>query len=1191
MVGIEDVVVGSIQSGRTMPISGVEDVIGPCIASVPLRTNLSQVRTIRDLIVSVHAANRATLAHSVLPLSEIKRAAGIRSGQSVYDVVFIYQQSFHSKDQSTNAFQRVASQDYLETKLLVEVEPRERDFEWRFTHHLDVFPEAQISIMADSIGALVSYMLGNLGSDISMMREAFPQQLSSIFNPDPRTFSGVPDLAYAVERIAVEFPDKDAVCFADRISDGVLTTTTITFAELNTTADQIAWHLSQQAVREGGVVAIIMEKSIPLYAGILAVLKTGCGYLPLLPSTPVARIATICQQAKVEVCLVDSSTRERLKGQIPCSLIDLQSLNLRSTPELSVKPEPDPERLAYTIYTSGSTGVPKGVCLTQLNIMSNLDVLSRIYPMKEDSRLLQSCSQAFDVSVFEIFFAWTQGMCLCSATNDSLFEDLETSIRKFNVTHLSMTPTVASLVDPDKVPCVEFLVTAGEAMTEVVARKWDGKLYQGYGPSETTNICSVKKMGPEEAIRHLGWSFDNTSTFVLARDSMDVVPFGCLGEFCFGGDQVAQGYLAMEELTSAKFITHPTYGRIYRSGDLGRMLPDGSMVIVGRADEQVKIRGQRVELNEITETIRLSTKAADCATLLLYGGEVGSPQDQIISYLVPEKHGGTYFQVLAPDLVKSEIQSLYQALESRLPAYMIPSHIIPISVLPITTSGKLDRVRLKQAFKDLGAGHLADISHGAELSVDDGEWSDLEVKVAEAVSNALEVDKSEVQRWTPLTTLGLDSLSAIHVSRHLHAELGSRFPISLILQNATVARLAKALPDMDITGRPRDVPDLLPKTIVDTVGGRLEKLGKPFTKILPCTPLQEAMLATSTGKGQYLNRMLFCVNGDDLAKLRESWNAMVVRHDILRTCFVATDDAQRPIVQVVLAQWLAPWNEFDASQSGIDDCIFRHAQLVPSAIDSTEAAVSFATITHEDKVYLSFLCHHALYDGVGIEKLLHEVEQQFSGSPLPPAPTYDQFLRQSLALPSHTDSFWLEKLADYEPKLTTHLTCRLAEPRCFVQSIELDIPFSEVRAGIRELGVSLLALTQSAWATALGSLFNTDDICFGNVVNGRSLPIENINDLVAPCFNTIPLRMDMSRKRRNLDMMKAFQSANTELMQYQFTPLRRIQSLFSQHGSRRLFDTLLLLQQSPRPLDRSIWTLERDDGEMDVSLLDTDTVV
>jgi amino acid adenylation domain-containing protein len=1181
MAGTEDVVVGSIQSGRTMPISRIEDIVGPCIASVPLRTNLSEVQTIKDLLVSVHAGNRATLPHCALPLAEIKRAAGIRSGQSLYDALFIYQESLHSKGQSIDTVRRVAHQDYLETKLLVEVEPRDKDFDCRFTYHLDVFPESQILVIGELIQALIPHMLENLNSELRSLRKASPRQLLSSFNQSPKTFRGVPDLATAVERVAATFPDKDAVCFADSISDGTITTTTITFAELDKTANRIAWHLSQQGVREGGIVAIVMEKSIRLYAGLLAILKTGCAYLPLLPNTPVARIETILQQAQVGVCVVDTATQGKLQTRLPCSFINLQSLDFRQTPSLSAKPQPNPDRLAYIIYTSGSTGVPKGVCLTQLNIMGNLDVLSRIYPVKDASRLLQSCSQAFDVSVFEIFFAWTQNMCLCSGTNDTLFEDLERSIRKLNVTHLSMTPTVASLVDPAKVPRVEFLVTAGEPMTEVVAQRWGDKLYQGYGPSETTNICSVKKMRPNQAIQHLGWSFENTSTFVLAQDGTELVPFGCLGEFCFGGDQIAQGYLNMEELTAAKFINHVTLGRLYRSGDLGRMLPDGSMVIAGRADEQIKIRGQRVELDEITEAIRQSGTAA-CATLFLKAAETGT-KNQIISFVVFRWDESVKFQSAnVDDKIKEEIQSLYRALESRLPAYMVPSAIIPISALPTTASGKLDRARLKAAFRDLENNQLALVSYGAEHNVDDGEWSAIEVEIAEAISSALNVSKADVQRWTPLATLGLDSISAIQVSRHLHTKLGVRFPISVILQNSSVARLAKVLPVTDVQNQgQKETPELLSKDVTDEVAGRLTRRGKVLTKIRPCTPLQEAMLATSSGAGQYLNRMLFKVNGS-LETLKDTWNAMVARHDILRTCFVGTDNAQWPMLQVVLDQWQAPWHDFAVSSSCIENCISRHAQTVSNAVDSLEPAVSFATIRHDDSVYLSFVCHHALYDGVAIERLLYEVEQHASGSPLPPTPAYDQFLRESLRLPPSTDSFWLEYLANYEPKLTSHLTTKFTGSRADVLNHELDVPLSEVKMRIRELGVSLLALTQTAWATALGCIFHTGDMCFGNVVNGRSLAISGIEELVAPCFNTIPIRMDLARRQRNLDLMKAFQSLNAELMQYQFTPLRRIQSFFSQHGDRRLFDTLLLLQQSPRPLDQSLWTLERDDGEMDV---------
>ena len=1183
MVGSEDVVVGSIQSGRTMPISGIEDIIGPCIAATPIRTDFSQVRTIRDLLLSIHAGNRAALPHSVLPLSEMKRAAGIRSGHPIYDVLFIYQKSLHSKDQSTAAFKQDAHQDYLETKLLVEVEPGERAFGCRFTYHSDAFPEAQISILSDSILPLVVYMLENFGSRISSMRNAIPQQLLSIFNPRPTTFSGIPDLAYAVERVAAQFPQKDAVCFADHISDGVLTTTTITFAELNRAADRIAWQLGQHGVCEGGVVAIAMQKSVRLYAGILAVLKTGCAYLPLLPSTPFARIDTIIDQAGVEVCLVDTSTASHLSQRLRCNLLDIQTPNLGSTPVSSAKPKPNPDRLAYIIYTSGSTAVPKGVCVTQLNVMSNLDVLSRIYPIKEHSRLLQSCSQAFDVSVFEIFFAWTRGMCLCSATNDTLFEDLERSIRKLNVTHLSMTPTVASLVDPANTPRVELLVTAGEAMSEAVARKWGDKLYQGYGPSETTNICSVKKMGQEQVIQHLGWSLGNTSTFVLARDSTEVVPFGCVGEFCFGGDQVAQGYLSMLELTSAKFINHPTFGRVYRSGDLGRMLPDGSMVIVGRADEQVKIRGQRVELDEITEAIRESDSTADCTTLFLRA-EGTTVQDKIVSFLVPKQKQGIHFRALGLDSqLQLVIQSLFQLLESRLPTYMVPSAIVPIAVLPITASGKLDRARLKQLFRDLDHKTLVLVSQGALLDVDGEEWSDAETQIADAVSHALRVDRRDVQRWTPLAALGLDSISAIQLSRRLHTRLSKRFPISLILQNPSVARLAKVLPALKILGpQGQEIQELLPKNLVESITKRLGELGKSFSEILPCTALQEAMLASSGGKGRYLNHMLFRVNGD-LTKLKESWNAMCARHDILRTCFVATNDHQRPILQIVLDEWHAAWHDFDASHSTLEDSISRHLQRVPHAVDSIEPTATFATITQDNRVYLSFVCHHALYDGVAMERILYEVEQHLSGSSLPPVTAYKQFLHESLTLPASTDGFWIEHLADYEPKLVTNLNSDLTETHISRLTSRADVPLSLINRRARELGISLLALAQSAWAITLGSLFGTGDICFGNVVNGRSLPIEGIGELVAPCFNTIPVRMDLGRGQRNIDLMKAFQSVNTELVQYQFTPTRHIQSLFSQKDTRRLFDTLLLLQQPPRHLDQSLWTLERDEGEMDVS--------
>ncbi|KAK4139398.1 non-ribosomal peptide synthetase [Dichotomopilus funicola] len=1146
MVGSEDVVVGSIQSGRTLPVSRIEDIVGLCITAVPLRTNLSQVRTVRDLLLGVHAGNRAAMPHGVLSLPDIKRSAGIRPGQSLYDVLFVYQESLNNQS-STSIIKQVAHHDYLETKLLVEVEPRGAHFDCRFTYHSDAFPESQVRIMAELIPALVSRILSNMDVELTTLRSAFPDHLLSIFNPTPKTVFGTLDLATAVEQTAVEFPHKDAVCFVDNISDGVISTTTITFAELNNMANCISGHLLEHGVGEGDVVAIVMEKSIRLYAGILAILKAGCAYLPLLPSTPVKRIQGIFQQADVGLCLVDTVTQKKWDPELSCRFLNIESISLTKPVGQYDKPQPDTARLAYIIYTSGSTGVPKGVCLTQLNIMSNLDVLSRIYPVKETSRLLQSCSQAFDVSVFEIFFAWTRGLCLCSATNDMLFEDLERSIRKLNVTHLSMTPTVASLVDPVNVPCVEFLVTAGEAMTESVARQWGDKLFQGYGPSETTNICSVKQMGPNQAVQHLGRSFGNTSTFVMHQDSTEIVPVGCLGEFCFGGDQVARGYLKMEELTAAKFIHHPKFGRLYRSGDLGRMLPDGSMVIVGRADEQIKIRGQRVELDEINAAIRESGYT-ECATLFLKEGETGM-RDQITSFIVLNKQDTDGCQVLeVDDGLRSNIQSLYQSLNSQLPTYMIPSAVIPISSIPITTSGKLDRTRLKQAFADIQKRQLGAVNCGAASDVDDKEWSDTEKKIARAICSALNVDKVDLHRWTPLATLGLDSISAIQVSRKISDTLGKRLPISAILQNTSVARLARITSKLnDGEAKQVQVPDFLPQHALDDVAGRLGEAGISFSKVLPCMPLQEAMLTASLTGGQYLNRMLFKITGD-FEKVRAAWNAMVLRHDILRTCFVSGVDTQWPILQVVLDPWTVSWNEFEGS---IDQCVAKHAQTLPPAVDSLIPAVAFATVKHGDDTFLSFVCHHALYDGVAVEKLLHEVEKHVTGEPLPPVPSSERFLEQSLKVTKSTDVFWLDHLAGYQPKFVLDLQSNPSEP--FDIRHSLDIPLSEVIAKTRDLGVSLLAVVQAGWAATLASIFQ--------------------------------VRMNLSRQPRNLDLLRAFHTLSAQLLQHQFTPLRRIRSLIPGNSESYLFDTLLLLQPSPRPLDSSIWTLERDHGETDVPLV------
>ncbi|KAJ4414076.1 Non-ribosomal peptide synthetase [Gnomoniopsis sp. IMI 355080] len=1179
ILGTDDVVIGNVTSGRTVHIDHVEEIMGPCLTTVPLRVRLAQARTIKELLESVHASNREGLIHCTLPLAEIKKAVNVAPGQALYDALFVYQESIMSRSGTPKSadVRQVAHEDYLETKLLVEIEPMEESFQLRVTYHADTFHYGYIQMLLQQFECVLVHMVENVDADISTISGCFFERLQSVYNSPPKTLEGCPDIATQFEIMAARNSKQPAICFSESLGDEQSDLHVTTYGELNTLANKIARLLRSSGAIVNSPVAIIMEKSTMLYAGILGILKAGCAYLPLLPSTPQARIQTILTQAGVGLCLSDELSEDDFPELEGCRFVNLIDENLRDYVGDNLMVTADPSRVANIIYTSGSTGVPKGVCVTQLNVCSNLDVLSRIYPVDENSRMLQACSQAFDVSVFEILFALTRGMCLCAATNDTLFADLEKSIRAMDVTHLSMTPTVASLIDPDNVPKVDFLVTSGEPMTAEVARKWVGKLYQGYGPSETTNICSVKKMRKNDHIRHLGHTFENTSVFLLTPQGMDVVPVGCVGELCFGGDQVVAGYLHLPEVTEEKFVNHPQFGRIYRSGDIGRMLADGSLLIVGRIDDQVKLRGQRIELGEINNVVTASGEVSHCVTMLVNRDDDSS--QQLACFYVPESVDSAKCQLLpAGDELTKKKEAIYHVVRTRLPRYMVPSHLIPISSIPMTSSGKVDRSKLRQVFSNLSPQQLAALDANASTETDD-DWTSEESKIATLVAATLNVNVRDVGRWTPLTSLGLDSISAISVASGLQKMFSQRISISAILQNASVARLASTLSQKQ-AGMTADKTELhnLPADVVERIKMKMTAKGHMVESVLPCTPLQEAMLASSVSDASYLNKMLLRLQ-DDAAAMKSYWSIMFRRHGILRTCFFSTNERDKAVAQCVLARWEPEWLNFDATGSSLEYTIRKHIEAVPSSIDSEMPPISLALITEGTETYLSFLCHHAMYDGVAITRLLKEIEAIACGADLNAPPSHEAFLREMFALPEDTDMFWNRHLEGFKPKMLSR-SDRIDTVRD-VLTKPLPMSLVDIDSALKSQNVSLLSLLQGAWSTVLRIILDADDVCFGNVVNGRTGTVERVDELVAPCFNTIPARMDFSENQRNNDVLRSFQALNPKMLNYQFTPLRRIQSL---HGG-RLFDTLLLLQQPPQPLDSGLWIMERDDGEMDFPLV------
>lgn len=1177
ITGVRDITIGSVTSGRTISVTDVEQVIGPCIASLPVRVDLDRISVCLDLLKSLHSTNRKIMQHCTVSLSEIKKLAGLQPGENLYDVLFVYQESLSSAERARNIVKEASHLDRLETPILFEVEPAQDGFMLQVTYHEAILLPGTVQHMVDQFEALALSILEEPNHDVkSLVREISCSP--SVDNIDAAPPEEVPDLARLFEDAVRKCPDADALLFAYSLE--AADQTNWSFQELNSRANQIAHYLQSFGIGVGHVVAIIMEKSPALYASILAILKCGCGYLPLLPSTPLARTREILAQAEIKYCLVDDATCDQLPSTSGLSMITIDTGLLNSWSTTNLTTEVDGTRLAYVIYTSGTTGTPKGVAIQQHSIVANVAHLKATYPKPSSSqgRLLQACSQAFDVSVFEIFYTWYAGMCLCAGTNDTILEDIERSIRDLAITHLSMTPTVATLVNPSNVPSVQFLVTAGEPMTQAVHKKWFRQLWQGYGPSETTNICTVKKMSADDHIEHLGHVFPNTSIAVLFPESLSTVPLTWVGEFCFGGAQVAQGYLNMPELTAKSFIQHPQYGRMYRSGDMGRMLPDGSLVILGRIDDQVKLRGQRVEIGEINSTVTMAGFASSAATILVQREE--SSNTQLALFFVPQR-GPPEFRVLE---VNTETQRpLIAHLQSHLPGYMVPSYLVPISSMPMTTSGKVDKRRLRACFDTLDRHYLEKVSRSFDDVLDDGDWSQMDLKVAEAIKQSTAASAEDFGRWTPFALLGVDSISAIDLARVISSKIGLRVAVSDILHNPTIAQLTRCLEGKtphQATAPPGTLENFFTTDFITSIGELFIRDSRTIKEVLPCTPLQEAML--SRGQRGYYNRVLLRLKAESGA-IRSYWETMVRRHDILRTCFATTTDSKHAIAQVVLQDWEIPWRTFDISEPSFDGAIEEHLKSLPDPVDSRTPPVSLALLRYRGSEFLSFICHHALYDGVAMERLLKEVEALAVDEELPPPVSYKEFLSISTNLPNGTEEFWQQHFREYSLSsvFPQSSSSGIDQSTC---ATSLDMPLTDLQGRLRDLGTTLLSVCQASWATVLAMVYRQSDVCFGNVMSGRTLDIDGLDRLVAPCFNTIPIRVDLSAKSSNIDMVKHLQKLNAELLTYQFTPLRLIQRSISRTG-KHIFDTLLLLQKPLQDINQNVWTLEGDSGDMDIPLV------
>ena len=459
----------------------------------------------------------------------------------------------------------------------------------------------------------------------------------------------------------------------------------VSYGELNERANQLAHYLGRLGVRAETLVAVCLERSIEMVVSLLGVLKAGAAYVPLDPAYPQERLAFMLSDSAASLLL----TQQQLVAQLPapeeCTVcIDSEWGEIARHSRANPEPQGTTANLAYVIYTSGSTGQPKGVAIAHQSASAFLHWAGEVFSPSQLAGVLASTSICFDLSIFELFVPLSQGGTVLLSENVLALPALAAAQQ---VTLINTVPSaMAELVRLRGLPAsVRTINLAGEALPNslvqaIYQQQTIAQVFNLYGPSEDTTYSTytLVKKGAAAAVS-IGRPVANTQVYVLDVQQQPV-PQGIAGELCLGGEGLARGYLQRPELTAEKFVPNP-FGeqpgtRLYRTGDLVRYLAAGELDYLGRADQQVKLRGFRIELEEIQAV--LNQHAAVRESLLLVREDHGGDK-RLVAYVVTEQQSAL------------DVGALRSHLQAKLPAYMIPAAFVVLDQLPLTANGKLDR--------------------------------------------------------------------------------------------------------------------------------------------------------------------------------------------------------------------------------------------------------------------------------------------------------------------------------------------------------------------------------------------------------------------------------------------------------------------------------------------------------------------
>ena len=775
--GQDDILIGSPIAGRTHPET--RELIGLFINTMVLRADLSNNPTFRELVARVRQAAYSSYENQDVPFEKLVEELQPQrdlSHSPLFQVMFILQSQPLPGLKLHN----------LRSSPIVEINPKTSKFDITislieqegalttvFEYNPDLFDAATISRMAEHYEELLKGILKDPDqhlADLPVLTQTEKYQLLVDWNNTELNYPADVCVSKLFEKQVSQSPAATAVTFEDK---------SLTYQQLNEQANQLAHHLKTLGVKPDTLVGIYMERSLEMVVGLLGILKAGGAYVPLDPAFPSDRLEFMLSDSNAAILITQESLADQLAAPQELKLVcidkDWTIIARESTENLATQAKP--EDLAYVIYTSGSTGRPKGVQIQQQSLVNFLTSMRREPGMTEQDALLSVTTLSFDIAGLEIFLPLTTGARLELVSRETATDGVQlmAALETCGATVMQATPiTWRMLIDAGWQGNHQLkILCGGEALPldlakQILARC--GSLWNMYGPTETTIWSTLRQVWPDDTEISIGKPIGNTKCYIL-DSHMQPVPVGVSGDLYIGGDGLARGYLSRPELTAEKFVPNPFSvqpgARLYKTGDLAKYKPNGEIYYLGRGDNQIKIRGFRVELGEIEAVL------------------AQHPAIREIVVIVREDHPGDKrlvgYPILKEGAPEPNSTDLRAFAREQLPEYMIPSAFVFLQEYPLTPNKKIDRKALPapdQSRPDLDRQYVAP-------------RDEIEEGVTNIFAGVLKLERVGIQ--DNFFDLGGHSLLATQVISRVRGDLHVDLPLRALFETLTPEELSKRI--------------------------------------------------------------------------------------------------------------------------------------------------------------------------------------------------------------------------------------------------------------------------------------------------------------------------------------------------------------------------------------------------------------